>query len=113
ATEEEMKPALLLIRHAQWRWDYVAASHGGSFHSPVESLRLLGTAMDKAQEARVLLSRILFTHGVTNAIDLPDISTKERVQQVIGLEMKNLKEEKQKFLDQVVPRWKEEYSKQF
>ncbi|HRZ20804.1 MAG TPA: ammonia-forming cytochrome c nitrite reductase subunit c552, partial [Bacteroidales bacterium] len=79
----------------------------------VESLRLLGTAMDKAQEARVLLSRILFTHGVTNAIDLPDISTKERVQQVIGLEMKNLKEEKQKFLDQVVPRWKEEYSKQF
>ena len=113
ATEEEMKPALLLIRHAQWRWDYVAASHGGSFHSPVESLRLLGTAMDKAQEARVLLSRILFTHGVTKAIDLPDISTKEKAQQVIGLEMKSLKEEKQRFLDQVVPRWKEEYSKQF
>lgn len=113
ATEEEMKSALLLIRHAQWRWDYVAASHGGSFHSPVESLRLLGTAMDKAQEARILLSRILFTHGVTQPVQLPDISTKAKAQQIVGLEMGTLQEEKQKFLNEIVPKWMEEYRKQF
>ncbi|MCV5649444.1 ammonia-forming cytochrome c nitrite reductase subunit c552, partial [Escherichia coli] len=27
ATEEEMKPILQDIRHAQWRWDYAIASH--------------------------------------------------------------------------------------
>jgi nitrite reductase (cytochrome c-552) len=113
ATEQEMQSALVLIRHAQWRWDYVAASHGGSFHSPVESLRLLGTAMDKAQEARVLLSRILFAHGITQPVELPDISTKAKAQQFIRLEISTLQEEKQKFMDQIVPVWIEEYRKQF
>lgn len=113
ATTEEMKPVLTLIRHAQWRWDYVAASHGGSFHSPVESLRLLGTSMDKAQEARILLSRILAGHGVTQPVVFPDISTKEKAQIFIGLEMNSLREDKQKFLDQIVPKWMEEYRNQF
>ncbi|MDD5694402.1 MAG: ammonia-forming cytochrome c nitrite reductase [Bacteroidales bacterium] len=113
ATEEEMKPVMTLIRHAQWRWDYVAASHGGSFHSPVESLRLLGTSMDKAQEARVLLSRILSTHQITQPVAFPDISTKAKAQLYIGLEMNDLRSDKQKFLDQIVPKWMEEYSKQF
>ena len=39
ATELQMKDILQDIRHSQWRWDYAAASHGGSFHSrlkPVE-----------------------------------------------------------------------------
>jgi nitrite reductase (cytochrome c-552) len=35
ATEEMMKPVLKLIRQAQWRWDFVAASHGASFHAPL------------------------------------------------------------------------------
>ena len=39
ANEAQMKDILQDIRHAQWRWDYGAASHGGSFHSPVEDLR--------------------------------------------------------------------------
>ncbi len=113
ATEEEMKPVLTLIRHAQWRWDFVAASHGGSFHSPIESLRLLGTSIEKAQEARILLSRILAAHGVTKPVPLPDISTKAKAQEFIGLEMAGLRTDKQKFLDQIVPKWMEEYSKQF
>ena len=41
ATEDEMKDILMDIRHAQWRWDYAAASHGGSFHSPVEIGRVV------------------------------------------------------------------------
>jgi nitrite reductase (cytochrome c-552) len=51
ATEEQMKPALKLIRHAQWRFDFVAASHGGSFHAPLECARILGTSILKADEA--------------------------------------------------------------
>jgi len=35
-TEEDMQEILQDIRHAQWRWDYAAAAHGASFHSPVE-----------------------------------------------------------------------------
>ena len=31
ANEEQMSAILMDIRHAQWRWDYAAASHGGSF----------------------------------------------------------------------------------
>ena len=41
ATKEEMEPALMDIRHAQWRWDYAAASHGGHMHAPDVMLRVL------------------------------------------------------------------------
>ncbi|MDD4109838.1 MAG: ammonia-forming cytochrome c nitrite reductase subunit c552, partial [Prolixibacteraceae bacterium] len=41
ATEDQMADILQNIRHAQWRWDYAAASHGGSFHSPVEISRTI------------------------------------------------------------------------
>ena len=40
------------IRHAQWRWDLAIASHGIHMHAPEEGLRMLGTAMDKAADAR-------------------------------------------------------------
>ncbi len=42
ATENQMRDALHLIRHAQWHWDYAAASHGGAFHAPLEMVRTLG-----------------------------------------------------------------------
>jgi len=111
ATEEEMAPILLLIRHAQWRWDFSAASHGASFHAPVEILRILGTSIDKAQEARVLLAKVLAKHGILKDIPMPDISTKEKAQQFIGLDMKKLWEDKNEFLKIVVPQWNEEAKK--
>ncbi|MDI4745923.1 ammonia-forming cytochrome c nitrite reductase subunit c552, partial [Salmonella enterica subsp. enterica serovar Kentucky] len=40
------------IRHAQWRWDLAIASHGIHMHAPEEGLRMLGSAMDKAADAR-------------------------------------------------------------
>ena len=49
ATEAEMKPVLTLIRHAQWRWDWVAAANGMGFHSPVVSAQVLGTSIQKAE----------------------------------------------------------------
>jgi nitrite reductase (cytochrome c-552) len=105
ATEPEMKPALQLIRHAQWRWDWVAAAKGLGFHSPVEAGRVLGSSIQKAEQARLLLTRILAKRGVFEPIPLPDISTKAKAQAYIGLNMKKLEEEKMEFLRTVVPQW--------
>jgi nitrite reductase (cytochrome c-552) len=105
ATKEEMGPIQKLIRHAQWRWDYAAASHGGAFHSPVESLRVLGSALEKAQEARLLLVRVLIKHDVSVPVPMPDISTKEKAQAYIGLDVGKLRQAKGEFLKTVVPEW--------
>ncbi len=105
AAEGEMKPIQKLIRHAQWRWDYAAASHGGAFHSPVESLRVLGSALEKAQEARLLLTQVLIKHDVSVPVAMPDISTKEKAQAYIELDMEKLRQDKEKFLQTVVPEW--------
>ncbi len=59
ATEDEMKPILTDIRHAQWRWDLAIASHGIHMHAPDEGLRMLGGSMDKAADARTKLARLL------------------------------------------------------
>ena len=105
ATEAEMKPALTLIRHAQWRWDFSIASHGSFFHAPEETLRILGTSVEKSGLARVELARILAKHGVTKPVPVPDLSTKEKAQAFIGLDMDKLNAEKQEFLKNVAPKW--------
>lgn len=91
ATEAEMAPILQLIRHGQWRWDYVAAANGAGFHAPVESLRLVGTAVQKAEAARRELVRVLMRHGVTDPVPLPDLSTKEKAQAYVGLDMEAIR----------------------
>jgi nitrite reductase (cytochrome c-552) len=105
AGEEQMKPVLMDIRHAQWRWDYSAASHGASFHSPVEIGRVIGTGIDIAQEARIKLARILASLGHNEEIPYPDIATREKAQAYIGLDMAKLNDEKEVFLEEVVPAW--------
>jgi len=100
-----MKDILKLIRHAQWRWDYAAASHGGSFHSPVETGRIISTGIDKAQSARIALARLLPKLGVDAEVPYPDIATKAKAQKFIGLPVEKLKKEKQEFLDKIVPEW--------
>ncbi len=105
ATEEEMKPVLLLLRHAQWRWDWMAASNGMGFHSPVEAMRVLGTSIQKAEEARRTLATILIKHNVKYPVQLPDISTKEKAQKFIGLNMDALRKDKADFLNTTVPEW--------
>jgi nitrite reductase (cytochrome c-552) len=108
ATEQEMQPVLQLIRHAQWRWDFSAASHGASFHSPAEVSRIIATGINKAQDARVLLARILAKHGFTGEVPYPDIATKEKAQSFIGLDMKKLDSDKQVFLKTIIPQWDKE-----
>lgn len=107
ATEKDMEPILRLIRSAQWRWDWVAAANGVGFHSPVEALRVLSTAIERAEKARGLLA-VLFTRlGVKVPVELPDVSTKEKAQKYIGLDMKALWDDKNQFLRTIVPQWDE------
>ncbi|MBG6248340.1 ammonia-forming nitrite reductase cytochrome c552 subunit [Candidatus Symbiopectobacterium endolongispinus] len=108
ATEAEMQPILTDIRHAQRRWDLAIASHGIHMHAPDEGLRMLGTSLDKAADARTKLVRLLATKGITQEVKLPDISTKEKAQQAIGLNMQQISAEKQDFLNTVVPQWDEQ-----
>ncbi len=95
-----------LLRHAQWRWDYVVASVGGAFHAPLESARILGTSIQKAGEARRQLALILFKKGVDqDKISLPDISSKAKAQKYIGLNMEKIKKDKEEFLKNVISKW--------
>jgi len=105
AKEDEMKPILTDIRHAQWRWDYAAAGHGNSFHSPVEVSRIIATGITKAQDARIKLARVLAMHGQTAEIPYPDITTKAKAQAYIGLDTKKMYEDKAKFIKTVLPEW--------
>lgn len=111
ATEEQMKEILKLIRHAQWRWDWVAAANGLGFHAPVEALRVLGTAIQKGEQARRELAALFVKQGWKYPVDLPDISTKEKAQKFIGLDMPKLKEAKQEFLNTTTKQWDEEARK--
>lgn len=108
AAENEMKEVLLLIRQAQWRWDFAVASHGGSFHAPQETMRILGHGLNRAYQARMAIGKVLVSHGYTDDVPLPDISTKEKAQQYIGLDMPAERAAKNKFLKEVVPKWLQE-----
>lgn len=105
ASEEQMKDILMDIRHAQWRWDYAAASHGGSFHSPIETGRVISTGIATVQEARIKLARLFASFGHNEEIPYPDISTKEKAQVYIGMDVQKLESEKKTFLESVVPEW--------
>jgi len=108
STEEEMKQILAYIRQAQWRWDFGAAGHGSAFHAPLETARLLGSGLNKAKDARLALRTLLDKKGFSGEVSLPDISTKAKAQEAIGLKMEVLKMEKQKFIETILPQWKAE-----
>lgn len=108
ATEEQMKEILTEIRHAQFRWDYAAASHGAAFHNSLEILRVISTGMEDVQEARIKLAVLLTKLNAPYPVAYPDIETKAKAQEYIGLPMDKLKAEKQKFLDQLLPEWVKE-----
>ncbi len=105
ANEKQMGPVLKLLRAAQWRWDFAVASHGGSFHAPVESQRIMAHSLDKSFQAQLEIQKVLVSLGVKGDIPYPDISTKAKAQEYIGLDMKSLREKKQEFNRVIVPEW--------
>jgi nitrite reductase (cytochrome c-552) len=83
ARDEELAGVRKLVRHAQLRWDYVAANNGMGFHAPEECVRILAAAIDLAGQCRVECVRILARHGTTKPVAYPDFSTKEKAQRLI------------------------------
>ena len=104
AAEAEMKEIQQDIRHAQWRWDYSIASHGSFFHAPEETLRILGSAIEKGQEARIKLRAVLAKYNAGDYV-APDFSTKEKAQLVIGLPFQKLVDEKMSFQNTLRKEW--------
>jgi nitrite reductase (cytochrome c-552) len=52
--EEQLKPALLMHRKAQWRLDFVSAENSMGFHAPQETARILAEAIDYARQGELL-----------------------------------------------------------
>lgn len=105
ASEDQMAPVLKLLRQAQWRWDFGVASHGGAFHAPQEIQRILGNGLDKTMQARLAVSKVLAKLGYMDEVPMPDIFTKDKAQQYIGLDIASERQAKEKFLNTVVPEW--------
>lgn len=104
ASEAEMAPVIADIRSGQWKWDYAVASHGGFFHAPEETLKILADSNELAQNARLKLVSILAAKGVMN-YEVPDFSTKEKAQKLIGLDMGAEIAAKQNFKNTMEKEW--------
>lgn len=83
ATDAELETPRRLISKAQMYWDYVAATNGMGFHAPQECARVLGKAIDLAQQSRLETTRVLAKHGALGPVSLPDLSTVEKAQAYI------------------------------
>ena len=104
ASDEELAKIRTHIRHGQWRWDYAIASHGSFFHAPEETLRTLASANEQAQQARIKLVSVLAKHNVMDYI-APDFSSKEKSQQLAGVDLIKLVEEKMNFKQTLEREW--------
>jgi len=106
ASMEEVKATHALLRQAGWRWDYGVASHGASFHAPVETARILSAALEKSLLAQMEIQKVLDAKGVTFA--MPDVTDKAKAQAYIGLDMEKFKADKTQFMATIVPKWIED-----
>jgi nitrite reductase (cytochrome c-552) len=80
--DEDLKEARTLVRHGQFRWDYVAANNGMGFHAPQESQRILADALNDGQNARVAVAKALGKKGVATPDTTPDVSQRAQAFEV-------------------------------
>ncbi len=64
AITKELSLVLDHHRRASMRWDWIGASNSTGAHSPGEALRVLGQAVDVAQDGQALLVEIAAQHGI-------------------------------------------------
>jgi nitrite reductase (cytochrome c-552) len=57
AGDEQLKPALMMHRRAQWRLDFIAAENSMGFHAPQETARILAEALDYARQGEIAAGR--------------------------------------------------------
>ena len=77
-SEADLAGPRKMLRGAQFRWDFISANNGMGFHSPQESMRVLGDAANQAQQVRVAVARLLAAKGISAQPAYPDISTREQ-----------------------------------
>ncbi len=58
ATDERLESARQFHREAQFRWDFIAAENSMGFHSPQETLRILGESIDLARQGQLEVAKI-------------------------------------------------------
>ena len=76
--DDLLGPLRKLLRHAQFRWDFISSSNGMGFHAPQESMRILGDAANQAQQVRVMAARLLAKQGIMDVPAYPDLSTRKK-----------------------------------
>ena len=107
ASDDELKEIRTFIRHAQWRGDMAIASHGNFFHAPEETLRVLASANEQAQQARLKLVSVLAKHGVMDYM-APDFDTKEKALKIAKVNLQAEVDAKLKFKETLEKEWKKE-----
>lgn len=83
ADDAQLAEARKAVRRAQMRWDYVAASNGMGFHSPLECMRVLTGAVELAGQSRRASARVLAARGIVAETAYPDFSTKEKMSELL------------------------------
>ncbi|MBM4129994.1 ammonia-forming cytochrome c nitrite reductase subunit c552 [bacterium] len=58
ATDDQLAEARRFQTKAQWRVDYINAENSMGFHAPQEAARILGEAIDYAQQGRLSLAKL-------------------------------------------------------
>ena len=81
--EPELEKLRTTLRHGQFYWDYISASNGMGFHSPQESMRILGVALQKGADVRLQVARLLAAKGISEPPQYPDVSTREKAFQLV------------------------------
>ena len=66
-------------------------------HAPDVMLRVLGSGIDKAADARAKLAAILTKHGVKTPVEVPDISTADKAWKVMGIDIEKERQAKKNF----------------
>jgi len=83
AADADLTEARTLVRHAQFRWDFLSSNNGVGFHAPQESMRLAGESANQAQQARLLTARILAGKGFHAEPVYPDLSTAQNASKLL------------------------------
>ncbi|MBU0691410.1 ammonia-forming cytochrome c nitrite reductase subunit c552 [bacterium] len=65
ATDEELTEARSFHRKAHIRWDFISAENSMGFHSPQESVRMLGDAIDYARQGELSALKLVHKYGGT------------------------------------------------
>ena len=97
-----------ILRQPEWEFERSNDGTVTKRRSPVRlDLHYMITAWvaDHPEDEHRLLSRTLMKLGANPEVPYPDISTKAKAQQFIGLPMEKLETDKLDFLRQIVPLW--------